>query len=331
MSNLRLCPSCDKLSFDKAVLNSKKANWLNEFNFVEDFIKNTPLESVIPQRYNIKKEIMVGSKDKNKFILYWASESNNFNNFKINDAKNAYGDFTNFGVANIDEDGKVVILLRTPQIYSDVNDKGDEEIFFRHFHYILSNSKNTEWDFNNVYTQLLLGYSNFFNLMKSIKSKKTVVLNTLPCEYYGMEHIESSWNLPTEKVLKMSSSEIDDFLKKLIELNYPFINNELNENNFNIKCVPILLYCENEECDLSLTCAKKLTESGFHNISIFNAGMQKYRDYNNNTNNGLSKVDAVQKSIKQILKKKKYTDYDISTLSPNEKGMKKSKKKMIKK
>lgn len=313
MSNLRLCPSCDKLSFDKPVLNSKKANWLKEFNFVQDFIKNTPLEAHEEKAYNIKKEVDIGIKNKNKFVLYWGSESNKFDNFKIKDAKTAYGEFKNYGVAEINDEGKIIILLRTPQIYTDENDKEEKEIFFRHFHYVLSNSKNTEWDADNVYTQLLLGYYSFYNLNNAIKSKKVVVLNTLSPEYYGLEHIPFTWNLPTDKVLKMTEKEVDIFIKTIIELNYPLIKKEIDEeNNFNIKCVPIIVYCENEQCNLSHLCAKKLTEMGFNNISTFPAGMEKYRD-SNSKNSNFKLLNNFNSKFKKSIGRKRNTPRKFSS------------------
>ena len=41
MTTLRLCPSCEELSVNKAVLNTKKANWIKEFDYVQDFIMKT--------------------------------------------------------------------------------------------------------------------------------------------------------------------------------------------------------------------------------------------------------------------------------------------------
>lgn len=310
MSNLRLCPSCDKLTFDKPVLNSKNANWLKEFNFVNEFIKTTPLENHEEKAYNIKKEFDIGIKNKNKFILYWGSESNKFDNFKIKDAKSAYGEFKNYGVGEINDEGKVIIILRTPQIYTDENDKGEKEIFFRHFHYVLSNSKNTQWDTDNVYTQLLLGYYNFYNLNNAIKSKKVIVLNTLPSEYYGLEHIPFTWNLPTDKVSKMTKKEVDIFFKKIIELNYPLIQKEIEENNFDIKCVPIIVYCESEQCDSSHLCAKKLTEMGFNNISTFPAGMEKYRTIKNGNPESANNFNS---KLKKSMDKKRNTPRKFSS------------------
>ncbi len=126
-TTLRLCPSCEELSVNKAVLNTKKANWIKEFDYVQDFIMKTSLREHKEYHFNIKKSIDIGKKNKGKMVLFWASEPGN--PFNIKSAKDAYSNFRNYGVSEVDSNGEIIIHLRTPQTYSDTNDNGEEEFF----------------------------------------------------------------------------------------------------------------------------------------------------------------------------------------------------------
>ena len=84
MSKLRLCPSCEELSVSKAVLNTKKANWVKEFDYVQEFIQKTPLKEHKEYFFNIKKNIDIGKRNKGKMVLIWASEPGNPFNIKNN-------------------------------------------------------------------------------------------------------------------------------------------------------------------------------------------------------------------------------------------------------
>jgi rhodanese-related sulfurtransferase len=273
MTSLRLCPSCDELSVDKAVLNTKKANWIKEFNYVEGFLEKTPLKFHKEYQFNIKKKIKIGNKSKGKLVLYWASEPGN--PFHIKDAKEAYSNFTNYGVSEVDDNGEIVIHLRTPQIYKDLDDSGKEEFFFRHFHYALSDPKKTKWNNKKVYTQLLLGYYNLTNLMDSVNSKRAVVLNSLDYKYYAIDHIPGTFSLPCSEVNKMSSQDLDEFIEDVVAINYYPIQKKLDQG-FKVKHIPVIIYCAKEGCNSSEICAEHFIKNGFVNVSTFPGGMEKY-------------------------------------------------------
>lgn len=299
MTQLRLCPSCEELSINKPVLNTKKANWVKEFDHVQDFISKVPLKFHKEYKFNIKKNIDVGKKNKGKMVLFWASESGN--PFYIKNAKEAYSNFKNFGVSVVDESGQITIHLRTPQTYKDYKDNGkEEEFFFRHFHYVLSDSKKTKWDNKKVYTQLLLGYYNLTNLMDIIKNKRAVVLNSLDYKYYAIDHIPGTFSLPCSEINKMSSDDIDNFVEDVVGLNYFHIQKKIENKLINIKQVPLIIYCASNKCNSSEDCAEQFIKHGFVNVSTFPGGMEKYHLSRNKRFQG--PIYSQQKSLKKNTK-----------------------------
>ena len=279
MSHLRLCPSCEELHFDKPVLNTKKADWLKEFDFVQDFISKTSLVQHKEYRFNIKKKIYIDKKKEGRLVLFWASEPGS--SYIILNARDAYKDFKNYGVAKIDESGYITIHLRTPQNYKITSDNGETEFFFRHFHYIISDTKNMKWINNKVFTQLLLGYYNLTQVMEAIRSKMVIVLNSLDYKYYAIDHIPGTFSLPCSEIKKMTAEDLQDFIRDVIQINYYPIQKKIDKEHFDIKHVPIIIYCAKDSCNSSDKCAEEFTMRGFVNISTFPGGMEKYHQSQN--------------------------------------------------
>lgn len=314
MTSLRLCPSCEELSVNKAVLNTKTANWLKEFNSVQDFIQKTPLVEHKEYSFNIKKNIDIGKKNKGKMILFWASEPGNA--FNIKNAKEAYANFKNYGVSEISDEGTITIHLRTPQNYKDVDDKGKEEVFFRHFHYVLSDSKKTKWNGEKVYTQLLFGYYNLTNLMNTIKSNRAIVLNSLDYKYYAIDHIPGTFCLPCSEINKMTSNELDNFVEDVVRINNHFIQDKLDKG-LSIKHVPIIIYCAKSTCNSSELCAEQFIKNGFVNVSTFPGGMEKYHQSRNKRFQGpiYGQLKSIKKRNQKSSEKKRKTVKKLSLSS----------------
>ena len=96
----KLCASCLKFNFNKTLRssNKRKPKWLNKIDYVEEFVKKNSkkFNNRYPKNYNKVIKINLGKKLSNKKILYWAA--NPSNKLIINDAKHAYGNFSNSGV-----------------------------------------------------------------------------------------------------------------------------------------------------------------------------------------------------------------------------------------
>ena len=89
----KTCASCKGMfmSLNKLIKtdNTKKPKWIEEHDYVNDFIENTPVEKYRQQNTSVKITLNVGKSKYNNFVLYWGSKSNN-NPMIINNAKKAY-------------------------------------------------------------------------------------------------------------------------------------------------------------------------------------------------------------------------------------------------
>lgn len=275
MSKLGLCASCETLQFTKPVLSTKKANWLKELNYVNHFIEKTPLKKHKEYTFNIMKELHVGKENKGKFVLYWASEPGD--SFNIKNAKEAYSHFKNYGVSEVSTDGKITIWIRNPQIYKDKDNKGDDVFFPKHIHFLFSDETQQHWKTDKIYTQMILGYYNLTSLMKEIKNKTSIVINVLDYKYYAIDHIPGSFSLPRDGLKSMTEDELQNYLIDIIHYNnLKFIKNKIDKDNFNIKHIPIILYCASKECNLSEIAAHDFVSRGYVNLSTFPDGMRGF-------------------------------------------------------
>lgn len=309
MSKLRLCAGCEFLQFTKPILSTIKANWLKEFDYVKDFLERTPLEEHKEYKFNIKKELDMGKEHKGKMVLYWASEPGN--SFDIKNAKDAYSNFKNYGVSEVSKDGKITICIRTPQNYKDSNDKGEDEFFPKHIHFVFSDDNKEHWKKDEIYTQMILGYYNLTSCMNEIKYKKSIVINVLDHKYYAIDHIPGTFNLPQEHIKSMSEQELCDYLLDIINYNkFKFIKHKIEKEDFNIKHVPIILYCASKDCEVSEQAAQDFLSKGFVNISTFPEGMAKFhsKDITDESpiyskSKTLSRNNNNNKSKKKVIKK----------------------------
>ena len=165
----RLCASCLKINFNKTLKSSKKhkPSWLNKIDYVEKFINNYKNFKINhPKNYNNKLRIFIGKQHKNKKILYWSAKPNN--NILINNARLAYGSFSNSGVTIVNSDGFAFFKFSTPQNYKTIAKNGKKDnTYFKHIHFVLSNVDGNSWN-NNIYTKLVhinLITKNFFKIL----------------------------------------------------------------------------------------------------------------------------------------------------------------------
>ena len=150
----KLCASCLKFNFNKTLKSSKKhkPSWLNKIDYVEKFINNYKNFNINhPKNFNNKLRIFIGKQHKNKKILYWAAKPNN--NILINNARIAYGSFSNTGVTIVNSDGFAFFKFSTPQNYKTIAKNGkNNTTYFKHIHFVIANKNNDYWN-NSIYTK----------------------------------------------------------------------------------------------------------------------------------------------------------------------------------
>ena len=275
----KLCASCLKFDFNKTLRssNKRKPKWLNKIDYVEEFVKkNANKFTNRHQKITIKLLKYMGERFSNRKILFWAAKPSN--KLTINGAKEAYGNFSNSGVAAIDENGYAKLNF-SPQNYKTVvkNDK-NYNTFFKHIHYVISNNNNSKWNLD-IFTKLVHNNYNYKKFINKLNSKLYVIFNVLPSEYYAKDHIPNTYNLPVSQIKKMTNKELNNWILSIIHLHYPKIKKLLN-NKLQLYEIPIICYCAHNKCDASKNGAQELMKKGFVNVNLYEDGMKGYNKYN---------------------------------------------------
>ena len=108
--------------------------------------------------------------------------------------------------------GNIKIMIKNPQVYKEGH------VYPPHIHYKVSNKEGNDYT-NDFFTQTYLGIINYKQMMQHVNSKKYVIINALPSEYFAKYQIPNSVNLPYNKCKKMTTEEIHKFMKDILIYN----------------------------------------------------------------------------------------------------------------
>ena len=277
----KICVACEGVSIDKIVKtnNNIVSSWLKETDYIRNFIEKTPIRKVCQSHVNLEVPINLGKQNAHKYILFFAATPGRFN--KIKSSKLAYGDFRNYGVNQLDANGKTKLKFKCPQCYSD-DDGRDKlpETFYRHVHFCLSNKNHTNWS-QNLYTKIVICKLSYQKTMSLHHRRNIVFINTLPHEYYAKEHIPHSFNLPVSDIKHKSRKELEEWFKEVIKNNYPKLHKQIQAKQLHYYEVPIVTYCAHDKCSASYDGAIELLKKRFVNVSEFSGGMKEYKQHKN--------------------------------------------------
>jgi len=272
-----VCASCLDFDIEKVVKSkeSLKPDWLKETDYVREFINNHSMSLKKPDFSNVEMNLELGEKLCNRKILYWAADEKNDKSPIITDAKTAYNKFENSGVTKSNDKGSVKIRLACPQLYKakQTSDKKDNT-FFRHMHFVIE--KNGKWE-NQIYTKIVICKYNLEKFMKEKKDDLTVIINALPSEYYGKDHIPKTFNLFNKDVSKMSKIELEKWFEEVVKVHYPKLNTYIKSKKLKINEVPVIVYCAHDKCNAAELTIKELMKKGFVNMNEYSGGMKEYR------------------------------------------------------
>ncbi len=277
-SRKNVCASCLQFKFNKTIKSSKKLKpqWLDKVDYVDKFIINYNNFNInYPDVYDQTINIFVGKIYANYKILYWGAKKDN--SIQINDAKTAYGSFKNSGVSKVDNYGFATIKFSTPQNYYTKVKNGSKNItFFKHIHYVLSNKSCDNWD-NKIYTKLVHNNFNYDEFIYKLKNKKSIILNVLPNDIYAKDHINNTYNLPYNSINKMDDKELKNWFMEIIKLHYKDIEKLIKQDKIKLYEIPIICYCANSKCNVSVIAMETLMKKGYVNVSCYKNGMLEYK------------------------------------------------------
>jgi rhodanese-related sulfurtransferase len=246
------------------------SSWLKEVEHVKEFIDKTPMKTSRQLNSDMYMKVDLGKNNGGKLLLYFAA--NPGNNIKMRRSKEAYGSFKNSGVIKLDENGKGILKMKCPQCYIR---KCKKEAFYKHVHFCLSDKEKTKWNYS-LYTKLVICHYDYKKMTRLHKNGNIVLINSLPCEYYGKDHIPNSYNLPTNRIKTMKEGELIEWFKYVVKHHYPRLENMISRKKVSYYELPIVVYCAHKGCSASHDAVIELLKKGFVNVSEYKGGMKEY-------------------------------------------------------
>jgi hypothetical protein len=279
MPGSKKCVSCIPTNKKVASTTKKRADWKTKVNltsiFPNDIVPNLKgIKMKVPEKANQSVEVKLGKKNANKIVLFYAAEdspSDSCSECQISKPINAYKNFKNQGISQLDSNGNAILKMRCPMVYRENN-----TTYQSHVHIILSNSQKTEW-VNKLYTQTVVCALDFKEMKKVVDSRCALVINALPFEYYVKDRIPNSvpldHNLPLSKLNK---KEVIDYLSLMLVHN-PELHKNVKSGKLDLMDIPMVTYCYNESCEADLDLQQKLNKIGFTNVKVYTGGVVEWK------------------------------------------------------
>jgi len=212
-------------------------------------------------------EIDMGKRYSNCLIYYWGSREM-FNNLNL-EFPDSYVNSMNNGLMKLDGNGKCNVNINCPQPYKS---KGIS--YISHIHILVSDKKMSKWN-KNIFTQNILCNITKKNLLHHMQNNDRLIINALDSNYYNKLNIPNSYNLYHKDASKMSKTQINNAIKKMIKSNSS-IQSLIKKNNLKLTEVPIVVYCYDNQCDAGHILANALFKHGYTNIIDYKDGILGY-------------------------------------------------------
>ncbi len=271
------CASCLDFDVDKVVKSKEKLKptWLQKTDFVREFIHSQNLKLRSPTKHNVIMKLKLSSAHAGKKILYWAATEKSEKNPLIVDARKAYHNFENSGVALVSPDGNVTVKIACPQLYkAKVENKDSNTTFFRHLHFVVQ--EKDSWG-QQIYTKIVICKYTLKQFLQHKDDELTILINALPSEYYAKDHIPNSFNLFHKDVAKMTTEKLKEWFHDVVKVHYPKLYSYVKKRKLDIYELPIIVYCAHDKCNAAELTIKELMKKGFVNIDEYDGGMKEYR------------------------------------------------------
>ena len=275
----RTCITCDVkiVDKDKTPLWSKKDGLYSMLpRFLNCGDKYNPhkseVEEEFPEIVGTELTVEVKIKETDNWLLFWAAEAGAaLEGDKPEGAAKSYGSEENRGLTKVDSDGNATLTLNCPKLYTE-----EGTLFPRHVHYTVLTEENV-WSTNIGTIEVSCKLS--FETMEKIQTKRTyVIMNALSKESYEETHIPNSILCHHESLDGLKKQKKTGIIKKLLTENlsdYPPVKEFVKEVD-DIKQIPIIVYCANDDCDASSKLMEHLYSCGFFNVMEYPGGMKEW-------------------------------------------------------
>ena len=230
----------------------------------------TKLKTETPKLTDTVVRVPIKTKIPETWVLYWASLPNDKLEEFNDDPAEAYGDEKNRGLIKTDSKGEGLLVLNCPQLYTE-----DNVLYPRHVHYSTLTSENV-WD-TKIRTMVVTCNISFEDMKKISKMKTHIIINASDSE----KDIDNSFKLKYKKLKKIPKEDRYNHISETIENNlnnYKNLKKYVKTGELEIKYIPIVVYCNNDECKLAKKLIKLLIESGFVNIVKYSGGIEEWEN-----------------------------------------------------
>lgn len=277
----RKCISCLPTNKKVASMTKKRADWKLKKGLksifpndkTPDLQDKTQIQEVTPKGANQHIEVNLGKKMKHRIVLYYAAEESplaHCHNCQIKNPQDSYGKFKNQGITKLDSEGNGVLKIRCPRPYKEEN-----RTYLPHVHFIVSDAKREKW-VNKLMTQTVVCQLNYQEMVKVVKSGCSMVINSLPFEYYVKNRIPRSIPLDHNLVLdKLDKKKVIEYLKVMVA-HYPKVQKKVMSGKLDLMDIPIVSYCYDAQCEADTDLQIKLNKIGFTNVKLYPGGIQEW-------------------------------------------------------
>ena len=278
----RKCISCLPTNKKVSGMTKKRADWklrkgLNSI-FPNDKVPNLQDNTQIQERYpkgaNQHIEVNLGKKMKDRLVLYYAAEESplaNCANCHIKNPQSSYGTFKNQGITTLDGNGNGILKIKCPRPYRENN-----KTYLPHVHFIVSDAKKEKW-IHKLMTQTVVCELNYEEMVNEVKSRCSMIINSLPFEYYVKNRIPMSIPLDHNLVLdKLDKKDVIEYLKVMVA-HYPKLQKRVVSGKLDLMDIPIISYCYDAQCEADTDLQMKLNKIGFTNVKLYPGGIQEWK------------------------------------------------------
>lgn len=333
----RTCITCDAkvVDKDKTPLWSKKdglysmlprfLNCEDKYNLHKGELEEDPRKSELEedQKSELEEEspdivgteltVDINIKETDNWLLFWAAEAGaSLEGDKPEGAAKSYGSEENRGLTKVDSEGNATFTLNCPKLYTE-----EGKLYPRHVHYTVL-TEDKVWSTNIGTIEVTCKLS--FETMENIQNKRTyVIMNALSKEAYDENHIPNSILCHHESLDGLKKQKKTGIIKKLLNENlsdYPLVKEFVKEVG-DIKQIPIIVYCANEECDASSKLMEHLYSCGFFNVMEYSGGMKEWLE--KSTKTGKTKLfDDAASDEEEVLDEEPLEEGDVDGLNDDE-------------
>jgi len=276
--------------------------------------QKSELEEESPEIVGTELKVDVNIKETDNWLLFWAAEAGaSLEGDKPEGAAKSYGSEENRGLTKVDSEGNATFSLNCPKLYTE-----EGKLYPRHVHYTVL-TEDKVWSTNIGTIEVTCKLS--FETMEKIQNKRTyVIMNALSKEAYDENHIPNSILCHHESLDGLKKQKKTGIIKKLLNENlsdYPPVKEFVKEVG-DIKQIPIIVYCANEECDASSKLMEHLYLCGFFNVMEYSGGMKEWLE--KSTKTGKTKLfdDAASEDEEEVLDEEPLEEGDVDGLNDDE-------------